>query len=77
MSLRSLLWVGIVLVGLTLGPLMGAIAIFGPFEAARMRFPAYEEWRLVTFGHFLEHIDFFPYINGLSVHLRGSRLGYS
>ncbi|MEK3724717.1 GerAB/ArcD/ProY family transporter [Paenibacillus sp. FSL H8-0034] len=59
MSLRSLLWVGIVLVGLTLGPLMGAIAIFGPFEAARMRFPAYEEWRLVTFGHFLEHIDFF------------------
>lgn len=57
-KLAGLMITGSILIGLTLGPLMGAIAVFGPFEAARMRFPAYEEWRLVTFGHYIEHIDF-------------------
>ncbi|MCQ6557287.1 GerAB/ArcD/ProY family transporter [Paenibacillus mendelii] len=58
MRLLPLLITGIILVELTLSPLTGAIAIFGPHEAARLRFPAYEEWRMVTFGHFLEHADF-------------------
>ncbi|MBL4953063.1 endospore germination permease [Neobacillus sp. YIM B02564] len=53
-----LLITGMMLVELTLGPLTGAIAIFGPYEAARMRFPAFEQWRLVTFKHFIEHVDF-------------------
>jgi spore germination protein (amino acid permease) len=53
-----LLVVGVLLIHLTLGPLLGAIAIFGPEESARMRFPSYEQWRLVTFGHFFEHVDF-------------------
>ncbi|MGE5701771.1 MAG: GerAB/ArcD/ProY family transporter, partial [Clostridia bacterium] len=56
--LSSLFYTAAILIILTLGPLMAAIAIFGPFEAARMRFPAFEEWRIVTFGHFLEHVDF-------------------
>ncbi|WP_216827689.1 GerAB/ArcD/ProY family transporter [Alkalihalobacterium elongatum] len=43
---------------LTLGPLIGAIVEFGPAEAARQRFPAYEEWALVTIGRFIEHVDF-------------------
>jgi spore germination protein (amino acid permease) len=59
LSMRVLFITGIMLVGLTLGPLMGAIAIFGPNEAARMRFPPFEQWRMVTFGHYLEHTDFF------------------
>jgi spore germination protein (amino acid permease) len=50
--------VGAMLIELTLGSLLGAIAIFGPEESARMRFPSYEQWRLVTFGHFFEHTDF-------------------
>lgn len=43
---------------LTLGPLIGAIIEFGPEEASRVRFPAYEEWGLVTIGRFIEHVDF-------------------
>jgi hypothetical protein len=48
----------LIMVNLTVSPLTGAIAEFGPVEAARQRFPAYEEWRLITFGHYLEHVDF-------------------
>ncbi|MFP3918648.1 endospore germination permease [Lysinibacillus telephonicus] len=47
-----------VLMGLTLGPLIGAITAFGPEEAAKQRYPAYEEWSLVTIGDFIEHMDF-------------------
>lgn len=43
---------------LTAGPLIGAIVEFGPLEASRIRFPAYEEWRLVSIGRFIEHVDF-------------------
>lgn len=52
----------VILIGLTLGPLTGAIAEFGPEEAARQKYPAYEEWGLVTLGRFIEHMDF------LSIH---------
>ncbi|MFJ8263406.1 endospore germination permease [Rummeliibacillus sp. NPDC094406] len=49
----------LILVGLTTGPLIGAITEFGPSEAAKQRYPAYEEWGLATIGRFIEHIDFF------------------
>ncbi|GLC89190.1 spore germination protein [Lysinibacillus piscis] len=49
----------LILMGLTLGPLIGAITEFGPTEAAKQRYPAYEEWGLVTIGHYIEHLDFF------------------
>lgn len=48
-----------ILMGLTLGPLMGAVAEFGPTEAAKQRYPAYEEWGLVSIGRYIEHLDFF------------------
>ncbi|MFL0583372.1 endospore germination permease [Solibacillus silvestris] len=48
-----------ILFGLTLGPLLGAIAEFGPTEAAKQRYPAFEEWRIATIGSFINHIDFF------------------
>lgn len=47
-----------ILTGLTLGPLIGAIVEFGPEEAAKQRYPAYEEWGLVTLGRFIDHMDF-------------------
>lgn len=47
-----------ILVGLTLGPLIGAIIEFGPVEASIQRFPAYEEWALVKVGKFVEHVDY-------------------
>lgn len=48
----------ILLLWLTAGPLIGALIEFGPREAARVRFTAYEEWGLVTIGRFIEHVDF-------------------
>jgi len=48
-----------IMTGLTIGPLVGAITEFGPSEAAKQRYPAYEEWGLATIGRFIEHIDFF------------------
>ncbi|MCY0869181.1 MAG: endospore germination permease [Firmicutes bacterium] len=56
---RFFLIVGVVLIGITLGPLCGAIAEFGPYEAARLHFPAYEQWRLLRFGVSVEHVDVF------------------
>lgn len=53
-----LMVIGFLLVELTIGPLAGAIAIFGPHEASRLRFTAYEEWRMITFSHYFEHVDF-------------------
>lgn len=47
-----------ILTVLTLGPLVGAIVEFGPEEAAKHRYPAYEEWGLVSVGRFIEHMDF-------------------
>lgn len=51
---------------LTLGPLVGAIIEFGPEQAAKQRFPAYEEWRLARIGRFIEHVDFFSIYQWLS-----------
>jgi spore germination protein (amino acid permease) len=48
-----------ILTGLTIGPLVGAITEFGPVEAAKQRYPAYEEWGLVSIGRYIEHLDFF------------------
>ncbi|OMD35159.1 endospore germination permease [Paenibacillus sp. RS8] len=49
----------LLLLGLTMGPVIGAIVEFGPDEADKLRFPAYEEWRLLTIGRYIEHLDFF------------------
>lgn len=66
LKFRHLLFMLWVLVGLTVGPLIGAIAEFGPDEAARLRYPAYEEWRLVRIGHYVEHVDFLSIFQWLS-----------
>ncbi|ARJ38842.1 spore gernimation protein [Sporosarcina ureae] len=47
-----------ILMGLTMGPTIGAITEFGPTEATKQRFPAYEEWGLGSVGRFIEHFDF-------------------
>lgn len=57
-KLSQLIIVGIILAGITLGPTMAAIVEFGPFVAASQRYPAFEEWRLVSIGKYIEHLDF-------------------
>ncbi|WP_258168652.1 endospore germination permease [Paenibacillus sp. AR247] len=59
LSYLSFMIIIFLLAGLTFGPLIGAITEFGTDEAAKLRFPAYEEWRLLTIGRYIEHLDFF------------------
>ncbi|CDN33653.1 endospore germination permease, partial [Bacillus thuringiensis] len=57
-KLSQLIIVAIILAGITLGPTMAAIVEFGPFVAASQRYPAFEEWRLISIGKYIEHLDF-------------------
>lgn len=54
----QILILAIAMIGLTLGPTIGAIVEFGPMKAAKLRYPAYEEWRLANIGINIEHLDF-------------------
>ncbi|EOS58684.1 endospore germination permease [Paenibacillus barengoltzii] len=56
----------LILFGLTLGPLTGAIVEFNPFEAAIQRYPAYEEWKIAGFGKYISQTDFFSIYQWLS-----------
>ncbi|MFB4210551.1 endospore germination permease [Shouchella sp. JSM 1781072] len=47
------------LFGLALGPLVGAITIFGIEEAQRMKYPAFSQWRILELGKYLTRLDFF------------------
>lgn len=51
--------IAIIFIVLTLGPTTGAIAEFGVFGSKALRYPAYEEWRLLSFGKYFERVDFF------------------
>ncbi|WP_248924341.1 GerAB/ArcD/ProY family transporter [Paenibacillus hamazuiensis] len=64
--ISSLLGLSAFLIVLTLGPLIGAIAIFGLFEAASMRYPAFEQRRMVQIGKYLSHLDFFSIYQWIS-----------
>lgn len=66
LSLWCLWLLGLFLVVLIIGPTIGAIAEFGPVEAARLRYPAYEEWRLVVMGQYIRHLDFLSIYQWLS-----------
>ncbi|MBG9792511.1 spore gernimation protein [Paenibacillus dendritiformis] len=48
----------LILCGLTIGPLIGSITNFGIKEAVNIRYPAFEQWRLVTVSKYIEHVDF-------------------
>lgn len=65
-SRKQLFIVGFVILGLMLGPTMGAIVEFGPEQASEYRYPAYEEWRLITIGRYFSHADFFAIYQWLS-----------
>jgi len=56
----------IILAGLTIGPYLGSIANFGVVDASSMRYPAFEQWRIVAAGKYIEHLDFFSIYQWLS-----------
>jgi spore germination protein KB len=58
LNYRVLILLLLILACLTIGPFMGSIAEFGTVEAAKQRYPAFEQWRLVQVSRFIEHLDF-------------------
>lgn len=58
MTTKLFLINSVILAGLLLGPLIGSLTEFGPYEAARQKYPAFEQWGLVSLGRFIEHLDF-------------------
>ncbi|WEG12127.1 endospore germination permease [Pullulanibacillus sp. KACC 23026] len=65
------------LIGITIGPLLGAISVFGPEEASKQIYPAFELWRIATIGKYISHIDFFAIFQWLSgAFVRISLLGF-
>lgn len=55
-----------ILMGLVLGPTLGSISAFGPNVAALIRFPAFEQWRLVMLGEYFSRVDFLAVFQLLS-----------
>ncbi|MDH6669363.1 spore germination protein (amino acid permease) [Paenibacillus sp. LBL] len=62
----TVLLIHLIFIFLTFGPTIGGIAEFGPEEMKLQRYPAYEQWRLVKLGKFVEHVDFFSIFQWLS-----------
>ncbi|WP_106767667.1 GerAB/ArcD/ProY family transporter [Paenibacillus faecalis] len=54
----SVVMLSVLLGGLTIGPLMGAISSFGATMATQLRYPAFEQWMLVTITKYVTHVDF-------------------
>ena len=77
MKLWKLLLFSLFLLVLITGPIIGAITEFGPNEAAKLRYPAFEEWRLVKIGKYIRHVDFlsiYQWLSGAFIRLAGSLL---
>ncbi|MEN2767803.1 GerAB/ArcD/ProY family transporter [Ornithinibacillus xuwenensis] len=63
---KQLSMLGLFIIFLMLGPTIGAIVEFGPQQASIYRYPAYEQWRLITVGKYFSHADFFAIFQWLS-----------
>ncbi|MGG4264489.1 endospore germination permease [Peribacillus simplex] len=63
---RSLLFLGLFILFITMGPIIGSITEFGPVQAAKINNPAYAQWRLLTMGKYLNRLDFLSIYQWLS-----------
>ena len=64
---------GAVIIGLTVVPVAAVISIFGPFEAADLRYPTFEQWRMGMRGKFITRLDSFSvyqWISGVVVRIQ-------
>ncbi|MFB7142579.1 endospore germination permease [Gottfriedia sp. NPDC056225] len=55
---KHLFSLGIVILISSLFPLFYSITLFGPQLSEKMRYPVYEQWRLLGIGQFIQHVDF-------------------
>ncbi|WP_219836878.1 endospore germination permease [Paenibacillus sp. R14(2021)] len=58
LSRKYMILVVFILIELMFEPLAGIMAMFGPFEAAMLRYPTYEQWRMASIGSMLSQTDF-------------------
>ncbi|MDV2886598.1 endospore germination permease [Alkalihalophilus pseudofirmus] len=65
-SYKSILVIGLLIIGLMLGPTVGTIVEFGPEYSSLFRYPAYEQWRILTIGKYFSNVDFFATFQWLS-----------
>ncbi|MFE8699888.1 endospore germination permease [Cytobacillus sp. FJAT-54145] len=63
---RHLFIVVTIFTGLILGPLTASIMEFGTTESVNFRYPAYEQWRVLNIGEYINHLDFFALFQWLS-----------
>ncbi|MFF2480678.1 endospore germination permease [Paenibacillus sp. NPDC058071] len=61
-----LVLLAIFMIGMTIGPTLGAITEFGPEEASKQRSTPFEQWKLVSVGKLLQHVDFLSIYQWLS-----------
>ncbi|PCK21337.1 spore gernimation protein GerXB [Bacillus pumilus] len=54
------------IMGMTIASNISTIASFGPYVATAFNFPAFEQWRLVTLGMYISHVDFLAVFQILS-----------
>ncbi|OHR69533.1 hypothetical protein HMPREF3291_00435 [Bacillus sp. HMSC76G11] len=69
---KHIFLVAFILMGLMIGPLMAAIAEFGPYEASNLRYPAFEQWKLLTLSREITRMDFlsiFQWISGAFIRI--------
>ncbi|BDG47112.1 MULTISPECIES: endospore germination permease [Parageobacillus] len=57
-SFKALFIISLLAASLSIGPTIGAIMEFGPKEATNLRYPAFEGWRLISLGTYIEYLDF-------------------
>ncbi|WP_078381127.1 endospore germination permease [Sutcliffiella halmapala] len=55
---KKVFLVGCIILGLMVGPTVGAIVEFGPHQVSHFRYPAFEQWRILTIGKYFSHADF-------------------
>ncbi|WP_442599908.1 endospore germination permease [Neobacillus sp. D3-1R] len=65
-KMKHIVLLGLILVGLTLGPLSASIMEFGPVVSSNLGYPAYEEWKLLQLGDFISRMDFLAMFQWLS-----------
>ncbi|URN95094.1 MAG: endospore germination permease [Candidatus Pristimantibacillus lignocellulolyticus] len=51
---------------MVMGPTTGGITEFGPDEASKQRHTAFDQWKILSLGEFLQHVDFLSIYQWLS-----------
>src|SRR5690606_31376531 len=46
------------LIMMVFGPITGAITEFGPTEALKQRHSTFDQWKILSLGQLLQHVDF-------------------